>query len=165
MKRQQGITLVEVLITVLITAFGIVGLVSLQLSALQANQLAAQKAVGGWLVQDLVERMRANPSGANAYTGSADCTNPVRSCLNQSCTPAELAAWDIADAMCADRGDGNTLTARTMTVDLCANAAPAAACATNASHRVTLSWATAQANSSVGSTAVVNGSLQYEVTP
>ncbi|WP_211827399.1 type IV pilus modification PilV family protein [Kistimonas asteriae] len=33
MKRQQGITLAEVLITVLITAFGIVGLVSLQLSA------------------------------------------------------------------------------------------------------------------------------------
>ncbi len=163
MNRQQGITLAEVLITVLITAFGIVGLVSLQLSALQANQLAAQKAVGGWLVQDLVERMRANPSGATAYTGTADCENPVRSCLNQSCTPAELAAWDIEDVMCADRGDGNTLSARLLTVDLCATAA--VACATNASHRVTLNWATAQANSSVGSAAAVNASLQHEVTP
>ncbi|GAA4648823.1 hypothetical protein GCM10023116_10960 [Kistimonas scapharcae] len=163
MHRQQGITLVEVLITVLITAFGIVGLVSLQLSALQANQLAAQKAVGGWLVQDLVERMRANPSGATTYTGSADCADPVRSCLNQSCTPAELAAWDIEDVMCADRGDGNTLSARTLTVDLCATAA--IACATNASHRITLNWSTTQANSSVGSTAAVSGSLRYEVTP
>ena len=62
-KKQSGITLIEVLVTLLITTVGLLGVAALQLSALKTTSDSAQRSQVVWLMQDLIERMRANPDG------------------------------------------------------------------------------------------------------
>lgn len=64
--RQRGFTLIEVLITVLILAIGLLGLAGLQTTALRSNHSAYLRSQATVLVYDIVDRMRANRNAALA---------------------------------------------------------------------------------------------------
>ena len=63
-QYQRGISLIEVLITVLILAIGLLGLSALQLSSLKNNQSAMQRSVAVLQSYTIVEAIRAEPEMA-----------------------------------------------------------------------------------------------------
>lgn len=113
--HQRGSSLIEILVTVLIFAIGMLGMAALQLSALRSTSDSSQRSQAIWLVQDLTERMRANPSGsAAAYASAPDCTalpsnqcasryNPATSTVISAsvCNPSQMAAFDRWEAQCS----------------------------------------------------------------
>ena len=103
-SRERGFSLLEVLISVIVLSFGVLGMVGLQAAALKSNRDARLQSEALGLARELAEMMRANPSVAtqanNPYLGDYQAstigTAPSSDCLNagQSCTDAE----DIAKA-------------------------------------------------------------------
>jgi type IV pilus assembly protein PilV len=71
-SRQLGVTLVEVLVAVLITATGVLGAAALQLNSVKFNQAANTRSAAVFLASDMADRLRANR--ALALGGSYDLT-------------------------------------------------------------------------------------------
>ncbi len=84
-NREQGVTLLEVLVTILIVTFGLLGLAGLQ-ARIQAAEIESYQRVQALvLLQDMVDRISANRKqatsygvnvGTGGYSGGAidDCT-------------------------------------------------------------------------------------------
>lgn len=74
-SRQRGTSLIEVLVTVIILATGLLGVAGLQ-GRLQVSEMEAyQRAQGMILLQDLAHRMAANRSNVGDYVTTA--ANPI----------------------------------------------------------------------------------------
>src|SRR3989304_2728195 len=65
-KLNQGFTLIEVLITVVVMAVGLLGLAGLQALSLRYNHDSALKNVATHQIQEIADRMRANQSGTSS---------------------------------------------------------------------------------------------------
>jgi len=67
--RQSGLTLLEIMITVVILSLGLLGLAGLQITGLKNNRDAYNSAVAKQAVQDITERIKADRTGmtANRY--------------------------------------------------------------------------------------------------
>ncbi|MCP5139355.1 MAG: type IV pilus modification protein PilV [Chromatiales bacterium] len=63
-RHQSGITLIEVLITVVLVSIGLLGLAGLQLTSVQNSNSSGERFVATTLAQDILERMRANRNRA-----------------------------------------------------------------------------------------------------
>jgi type IV pilus assembly protein PilV len=83
-SRQRGVSLIEVLITLLILAFGLLGVAGLQAKMSLAEMESYQRSQALLALGEMTERMSANPAQATSYlnagtigTGDgrpADCT-------------------------------------------------------------------------------------------
>ncbi len=62
MRKASGFTLIEVLVTLVLTAVGILGMVAMQSRAIQQTQDAVQRNTAVMLVNELVDIMRVNAS-------------------------------------------------------------------------------------------------------
>lgn len=60
--REYGLTLVEILVTIVIISFGLLGVASLQVKGLQNNHSAFNRSTANILAYDMLDRMRANKS-------------------------------------------------------------------------------------------------------
>lgn len=105
-SRQRGFTLVEVLVTAVLMAVGLLGMASLQLTALRSNHEAYSRSQATQLAYDIADRMRANGAAVAAYLSTATtpeaavCTtgdDPCTACTTtaNSCTAAQLAVNDL----------------------------------------------------------------------
>lgn len=95
---QQGSTLIEVLVSMIVLAIGILGISAMQTSSLKSNQSSYLRTLAVFHGQDLSERMRSNQAGVVA--GNYDAPTPAltASCLAAAgCSAAELAAHDVAE--------------------------------------------------------------------
>lgn len=72
--RQQGFTLMEVLVTVVVVTVGLLGLAALQLSAMKSNHSAMLRTQATVLAADLLDRIRIQP---NAYVGAGTDTGEL----------------------------------------------------------------------------------------
>lgn len=63
-RRQQGFTLVEVLVALLVLSIGLLGLAGLQISGLQSNHSAYLRSQASIFASDIIDRMRSNRSAA-----------------------------------------------------------------------------------------------------
>lgn len=70
LSMQSGVTLVEVLVAVLITATGVLGAAALQLNSTKFNQVANTRSAAVFLANDMADRLRANRERAG--TGNYD---------------------------------------------------------------------------------------------
>ncbi len=61
--RPGGFTLIEVLVSVLILAIGLLGLAGLQLAGLQNNQSALLRSQATMIAYDIGDKLRATPEG------------------------------------------------------------------------------------------------------
>lgn len=68
-RHQEGATLIEVLIAIVVLSIGLLGLAGLQVTSVQSNHSAYQRSQATLLAYDLADRMRANRTEAltNAY--------------------------------------------------------------------------------------------------
>jgi type IV pilus assembly protein PilV len=107
--RSRGFSLLEVLISMVILSFGLLGMVGLQATALQANRQARIQATAGSLAHELAEMMRGNkevgliPAATNPYIGdyapSVALPSTPSYCLNVApLTTACSSATEIANA-------------------------------------------------------------------
>ncbi|MDD5275582.1 MAG: type IV pilus modification protein PilV [Methylovulum sp.] len=87
----KGFTLVEVLVSIIILAIGILGTIAMQARALNDNQDAYMRSQAVLLAYDLGDRMRANPGGWLAVPAAADSACDV---VGANCTPVEMAQFD-----------------------------------------------------------------------
>lgn len=98
-KDENGFTLMEVLIAVLILSIGLLGLASLQANGLRSNFSSYARSQAVLLANDMADRIRANPTqaAAGAYNNvdaAAAAADP--DCLAADCTTAQMATHDIA---------------------------------------------------------------------
>jgi type IV pilus assembly protein PilV len=70
-KLQRGVTLLEVLITLIILAVGLLGLLSLQTISLKNNHSAQQRTVATMHAYDILDRIRLNTSADYTLTLAA----------------------------------------------------------------------------------------------
>lgn len=98
-KRSRGFTLIEVAITMLVLATGLLGIAGLQSSSMKTTYLSHQRSVAMTQALDLADRMRTNMVGLRAteYTKPIPTAAPSPDCqtLGNACTAAELAATDL----------------------------------------------------------------------
>lgn len=59
---QAGFTLVEVLVTIIVLAIGVLGLAGLQLASMRSNHSAFLRTQATLAANDLIDRMRINPA-------------------------------------------------------------------------------------------------------
>ena len=104
-KKQLGATLIEVLVALLVFTIGLQGVASLQYQAMKDNFDSAQRSHGVWAAHELINRIRANTAGRENgnYTVDANPCNAVpTSCVTETCSAADMATYDIWDAICQD---------------------------------------------------------------
>src|SRR5207237_9309263 len=70
-QLQHGATMIEVLITIVILAFGLLGLVGLQAKVQLADFESYQRAQAVVLLSDMVDRINANPCTADNYVSAS----------------------------------------------------------------------------------------------
>jgi type IV pilus assembly protein PilV len=137
-QRQRGTTLLEVLVTMLILAFGMLGLAGLQAKMHLAEMEAYQRAQAVVLLSDMVERINANRANAAGYvtgtasplgtgdTQAASCTGTAFGVARDQCEwsnalkgAAEKTGSTSIGAMIGARGCVEQLQAPNLAVGVC----------------------------------------------
>lgn len=89
--KQQGFSLLDVLIAVLVLAIGVLGAALLQLHALRYSASAADQTQAIFIAYDMLDRMRANSADLSRYATS----------VSPGCDPqppaTSILATDLAD--------------------------------------------------------------------
>lgn len=114
---QRGITLLESMISIVIVALGVLGILGVQLRTLSDTQTAVRRAQAIRLIEDFSERTKLNPNalgatvmanyvtGWGAVTGSVpDCTSP---CTAENLARYDMVRWKRAVASTMPLGDAN----------------------------------------------------------
>jgi type IV pilus assembly protein PilV len=99
-KQAKGITIIEVLVSMLILSFGLLGVAGLQTASLRNNQSAYYRSQATAAAEDIIDRMRANAAGVTAGDYDAldsDSLPNDPNCINTGCNAAQLAAHDVRD--------------------------------------------------------------------
>lgn len=105
--KQSGFGLLEVLITLVLTAIGVLGMVAMQSKSIQYTQQSINRNTAATLASDLMETLRGNrddiydaqaklrsdspyfkKAGADFAAAEEDCSN-----LDNECPKAQLQAW------------------------------------------------------------------------
>lgn len=109
---QQGFTLVEVLVAVVILSIGVLGAVGMQATSLQANKEVRYQTVAVGLARELAEKMRGNHvvavktlAAENPYlvdltlTGSTAVAAAPTNCFTAGCPNdgVAVAKWDMSE--------------------------------------------------------------------
>lgn len=91
--RQNGFSLLEVVISLLLLAVGALGAVMMQTSALRLSTSAADRTQASFIAYDLLDRVRANAVELEHYAISVGpgCR------ADAPATPASIRATDLAD--------------------------------------------------------------------
>jgi type IV pilus assembly protein PilV len=113
-SRAKGITLIEVLISIVVLSIGLLGIAGLQAAATKYKINTRARSAISTLSSDFSDRVRINAdvAGSNFATGvtetslyvlsdnwttqqSSSLTTPSPNCLSAACTTAERAAFDL----------------------------------------------------------------------
>ena len=175
--RNGGFTLVEVLVSLVVLAVGLLGLAMLQTTGLRYNTNSYSRTQATYLAYDIVERMRANVPAFQA--GNYDVTslstessiasssnyscnqqsNPNCTCDTSTCSNAALAQYDLGqwyyrlDTLLPGAKDAASLTPQRATITRTNNVAT-----------ITVYWLEQNRNgTSVGTTIPTSQSLQVEI--
>lgn len=122
-KQQKGITLWEVLVTIVITTIGLLGLSALQVQSVRSAEDSGNRSHAIWMANDLINRMRANEVEDYSFNGTMNCTafpedltvcgayhNGGQQVAPAVCDNTEQATFDRWEVLCGMPADinGNT---------------------------------------------------------
>lgn len=116
-KKNAGVGMIEVLITLLIISIGLLGLVALQTQSVRAATDSSQRTAAIDMVTEVLERMHINRAQAVIYQAAVanNCAAPPAvQCgsgrvannivVGVACTAQQMAVYDVWEAMC-DHGN------------------------------------------------------------
>ena len=103
MKKNNGFTLIEVLIAMLVLAVGLLGLAALQMTTLRQNLSAYHRTQATQFAYDIADRMRVNIDNAKLGSDSVYAKKTAASARKQtscttvasSCSSAQMAEQDL----------------------------------------------------------------------
>jgi type IV pilus assembly protein PilV len=101
-----GLSLIEVLVTLVVIAVGLLGLAKMQAAALSNTQVARMRSLVALQAASLAAAMRANrafwataprsfSAAGTVVTDASGALNTEGACHAQACTPTQLAAYDV----------------------------------------------------------------------
>jgi type IV pilus assembly protein PilV len=95
MRGQHGFTMVEVLVAFLVMAIGLLGVISLQNSAVRQNYVSTSRMQAILLAREMADMMRANPGAINASDyNQVNAANNSACIATLGCTVAQMAQYD-----------------------------------------------------------------------
>jgi type IV pilus assembly protein PilV len=109
-RFQFGVSMIEVLVTIVIVAIGALGLAAMQLTSAKYNKEAHVRSIATLLAVELADRMRANLKGVKAgnyarnmgYDAAKAAAVAAPGCGTSSdCTASTLAQLDLANWLAA----------------------------------------------------------------
>lgn len=92
--RQDGFSLLEVLVAIVVLALGLLGLAGLQITSLQGGHGAYLRAQAALLAYDMGDRIRANQADIDGY---AHASGAAPACVDEPSTAGSVAEDDLAD--------------------------------------------------------------------
>ncbi|MEG0919884.1 MAG: type IV pilus modification protein PilV [Comamonas sp.] len=122
--HQQGLTLLESLIALLVSALGILGVIGVQMRTLSDTQTSVRREQSIRMIEDLSERMKVNPNAmanmskyVSDWSSSLPTPEASPNCAKVVCTASELAAYDLAEwkrfvQVALPSGDANVFIAK-----------------------------------------------------
>lgn len=145
-----GATLLEVMVAMVIMAVGLLGLAGLQMTGLTTNGNAEKRTQATIVANDMIERMRANPTGVGAGNYAAinyaavDCNSaPAPYCqalggtAGSNCNASQIASFDAFIGVCDAR---TRLPSGSMSIACTNNTGTAEACTTTNFRTITVNW-------------------------
>jgi type IV pilus assembly protein PilV len=96
-RDQRGVTLLEVLVSVLVLSVGLLGYAGLQMISLKNNNSAYQRSQATLLTNDIMDRMRANRPNLASYTVAMGSTG----------TYPDVASWKLDVETALPDGDAS----------------------------------------------------------
>ncbi len=95
-RKHRGDTMIEVLVTVIILAVGVLGAAAMQVTTIQNLNSSYSASVAAMVAEDFSERMRANPVAAltDDYV-HATAPDGFPDCVANACTLTQLASYDV----------------------------------------------------------------------
>lgn len=94
---QQGVTLVESMIALLVISIGLLGIASLQITAMSQNASSLNHSQAVWYAYNMSDRIRANMNQFNNYDGIDTTNGYTQDCLSSACSNAQMLQADAAD--------------------------------------------------------------------
>lgn len=100
-RRQRGISLIESLVAIVVTALGILGILGVQMRTLSDTSTTVRRAQAIRLIEDLGERMKVNPNAmvaVDTYIKTDFLSTPTfsASACDTGCKANDLAKFDLA---------------------------------------------------------------------
>lgn len=102
--QQSGISLIEVLISLVVLSVGLLGIAGMQATGMRYNHAAYAKMQATNMAMDIADRIRSNKVAANVYAyDSADTDHdvnknsftPAATCTSTGCSASDLAKADL----------------------------------------------------------------------
>ncbi|WP_171265819.1 type IV pilus modification protein PilV [Acinetobacter haemolyticus] len=117
-SKQKGVGLIEVLVSLLILAVGILGFVALQYRAVEATSEAINRVQAINIARDMAERIRANRDGLETYktqiqADDVNQTNFTTDCIASACNATAMADFDVSQVVTKASSLGMTMNMRT----------------------------------------------------
>lgn len=114
LQLQKGIGLIEVLVTIVITAVGLLGLSAMQMQSVRSAEDSGNRSHAIWMANDLINRMRANEVQNYDTNGVVLSCNAIPDNLTicgeyhdgsnaiapANCSNAEQAVFDRWEVLC-----------------------------------------------------------------
>lgn len=108
--RSRGMTLIEVLVTLVIISVGLLGVAALQLTTVRNNYDAFVRSQAAVLASDILDRIRANRAAAMTGAGAYNTDfGDVTSTTNPAAT-ADMTQWKAMLNAQLPNGDGSIVT-------------------------------------------------------
>lgn len=105
-NSQRGTTMIEVLVTLVVIAFGLLGMAGLQVRLQMSEMESYQRSQALLLLNDMANRIATNRNNAAAYLTTA--ANPLGAGMTCPTVTATVAQSDLAEWCNALQGAGET---------------------------------------------------------
>jgi type IV pilus assembly protein PilV len=93
--NQHGFSLIEVLVALVVLSVGMLGMAGMYVTTLRSGGDSISRVKAIYLVSDMVDRIRANPSPIASATYAAGVAGAAAACQATQCTIAQMAQEDL----------------------------------------------------------------------
>ena len=106
MKVSNGFTLMEVLVALAVLSIGLLGMAGMQLFSMKSSHGAYLQSQASFFAYDLIDKMRANPTGfgnGNYDTAISSIPGSFTNCqtTTATCSPDQLATFELTQWKCS----------------------------------------------------------------
>lgn len=95
-RHQQGVSLIESMIALLVISIGLLGIAAMQITAMRMNTSALNHSQSVWIAYDMADRIRANYAQFDNYSAIDTNNTYTQDCMTSSCNSAEMITADAA---------------------------------------------------------------------
>ncbi len=106
MRKQNGFSMLEVLVTMMIVSFGLLGIAGIIANGLKANSSSYARSQASWFANDIIDSMRANRVTAELPAKPYDLLPTASAPSGTTVASTDLSNWRAALASALPSGTG-----------------------------------------------------------